>query len=238
MIARILLCAIAVVGLAGCASKWVPGEPVPDPIERVNRPVFSFNDFLDRWLLHPLGKGWDWITPRRVPIHLNKFFDNLRTPGYMLNSLFQGEVRQSGVELTRFTMNTTVGLAGFFDPAAHFLDFQGRQEDFGQTLGVWGMSQGAYVMLPVMGPHGGREVVALPVDLALNPLNFVPGANLVYAVNLRSMNHEEVVRARESSLDWYVFVRNAYFQLREAAVRNGEIAEEAPSDEFYDLDDE
>ena len=234
---RACLAAVAILWLAGCATARAPGEPVPDALEGFNRPVFAFNDALDRWVLHPLGKGWDWITPRTVPIHLEQLIDNLRTPSYMLNDLFQGDVRQSGVEFTRFTVNTAFGLAGIFDPASHFLAFEGRPEDFGQTLGVWGAGQGAYVMLPIMGPYGVRELAALPVDLALNPLNFVPGANLVSAVNLRSMHHEEVVRARKAALDWYVFVRNAYRQVREALVRNGEVEEETPSDEFYDLDE-
>lgn len=225
--------------LAGCASTREPAEePDPDPCEGFNRPMFGFNEVLDRWLLNPAATGWDWITPRFIPFHLEQFFDNLRTPGYMLNDMFQAEVKQSGVELGRFVTNTTFGIGGFFDPASHFLGLEGRVEDFGQTLGVWGTPQGAYLMLPFMGPKGVRELGALPIDLVLDPLTFLPGGNILYQVNARSMNLEEVRQARESALDWYVFVRNAYRQSREALVRNGEPPEETPSDDFYELDED
>ncbi len=224
--------------LAGCASTQAPREPSEDPAEGFNRAMFGFNMFVDRWLLSPAARGWDWITPRTIPVHLDQLFDNLRTPGYMLNDLFQADVKQSGVELGRFVTNTTLGLGGIFDPASHFLSLEGRREDFGQTLGVWGTPPGAYLMLPLLGPHGVRELVAMPVDLVLDPLTVVPGGNVVYQVNSRSLSLEQMSRARAAALDWYVFVRNAYRQTREALVRNGEPPKEAPSDDFYELEDD
>jgi phospholipid-binding lipoprotein MlaA len=220
---------------AGCASTREPEDI--DPLVRINRPIFAFNDGLDRFLLDPVGKGWDFITPRTVPVHLEQLFDNLRTPGWALNDLFQGDVRQCGVEWGRFLTNSTVGLAGLFDPAGHFLGLHGREEDFGQTLGVWGTPPGAYLMLPVLGPSGVRELVALPVDLVLDPLTFVPGGNLAYSINHRSLVHEEVARLRASALDLYSSVRDGYRQLRRSLILNGEAPEES-TDDLYELEED
>jgi phospholipid-binding lipoprotein MlaA len=233
---RIALLALAL--LPACASVSPERDPDDvDPLERVNRPIFAFNDALDRWALHPVAKGWDFITPRTVPVHLEQFFDNLRTPGWALNDLFQGDVRQSGVEWGRFFTNTTVGLAGFFDPAHHFFELEARDEDFGQTLGVWGTPPGAYLMLPFLGPSGVRELVALPVDLILDPLIFVPGGNLAYQINHRSLRVDEVEQLRSSALDLYSSLRNGYRQLRRTLILNGELSEEN-SDDFYELEED
>ena len=231
-----------VLGLAacrgvGCASTPEDEPPDIDPLEPVNRPIFGFNDFLDRWLLNPLAVGWEFITPRTVPHHFEQLMDNLRTPGWALNDLFQGEVKQSGVEWSRFLINTTVGIGGIFDPANHFLGLADRQEDFGQTLGVWGVPPGPYLMLPVLGPSGGRELAALPVDIVLNPLSFVPGANFVYAVNARSLRLDEVANIRASALDLYSSLRDGYRQLRLSQIANGEAPEEA-TDDLYELEEE
>jgi phospholipid-binding lipoprotein MlaA len=228
--------------LAGCASRGLE-EPVDiDPLEPVNRPIFSFNDGLDRFVLNPVATGWDRVTPHAVPRHLEQFFDNLRTPGWALNGLFQGEVKQSGVEWSRFLLNSTVGLAGFFDPADHFLALEGRPEDFGQTLGVWGTPPGAYLMLPVFGPSGVRELVALPVDLVLDPISWLPwgpriGANTAYQINRRSLRLEETANARASALDLYSSLRDGYRQLRQSLILNGKAPEET-SDDLYELDED
>ena len=232
--------ALACAALAACASTAGPGPEAggEDPLEDLNRPVFSFNDGLDRHLLAPVARGWSALAPRPVRVGLSRFFANLRTPGYFLNDLLQGDVKQSGVELSRFLVNSTVGLAGFFDPAAGALDLRGRDEDFGQTLGVWGVPPGPYFMLPGAGSYAARELAALPVDLVLDPAIVVPGLNLVYGVNRRSLSLEEVDDAREAALDLYVFVRDGYRQSRRAAVRNGEEPpERAPDDDFYELEE-
>jgi phospholipid-binding lipoprotein MlaA len=228
--------------LAGCASSRGGEEPDIDPLQPVNRPIFGFNDALDRWLLNPAATGWDRITPRSVPVHLEQFFDNLRTPGWAVNDLLQGEVKQSGVEWSRFLLNSTAGLAGFFDPASHFFELGGRVEDFGQTLGVWGAPPGAYLMLPVLGPSGVRELIALPVDLALDPISWLPwgyrvGANTTYQINRRALRLDEIRSARESALDLYSSLRDGYRQLRENLIRNGEAPQETP-DDLYELDED
>jgi phospholipid-binding lipoprotein MlaA len=228
--------------LAGCASTG-PEEPVEiDPLQSINRPIFSVNDTLDRWLLNPVATGWDRITPRTVPRHFEQFFDNVRTPGWALNDLLQGEVKQSGVEISRFLLNSTAGIAGLFDPAHHFLALEGRPEDFGQTLGVWGTPPGAYLMLPVLGPSGVRELAALPVDFALDPISWLPwgwriGANTAYQINRRSLRLEETANARASALDLYSSLRDGYRQLRRNQIANGAAVPENP-DELYELDEE
>jgi phospholipid-binding lipoprotein MlaA len=228
--------------LAGCATPG-PGEEVDiDPLQAINRPIFRANDVLDRYLLNPAATVWDRITPRTVPVHLEQVYDNLRTPGRAVNDLLQGEVKQSGIECSRFLLNSTAGVAGIFDPASHFLGLRGRLEDFGQTLGVWGVPPGAYLMLPVLGPSGVRELVALPVDLALDPISWLPrwvyraGANTLYQVNYRSRRLEEVANARRSALDLYSSLRDGYRQLRESLIRNGEAPQEVP-DDMYELDE-
>jgi len=228
---------LAAVLLAGCTSVRPDGSIDVDPLQSVNRPIFHFNDVLDRFLLNPLARGWDFITPRTVPHHLDQFFDNLQEPAWALNSLFQGSVKQSGVEWSRFLINSTVGIGGLFDPAHHWLGLHDRIEDFGQTLGVWGTPPGAYVMLPVLGPSGGRELAALPLDLALDPLSWVPGASLVAQINRRSLRLDEIANARASALDLYSSLRDGYRQLRESLIANGAAPEEVP-DDLYELEED
>jgi phospholipid-binding lipoprotein MlaA len=236
-VSRRFLGALLAAGLlAGCTSTRPDGSIDVDPLQSVNRPIFVFNDALDRFLLTPLARGWDFITPRTVPRHLDQLFDNLRAPGWALNDLFQGEVKQSGVEWSRFLINTSVGIAGLFDPAHHWLGLEGRVEDFGQTLGVWGAPPGAYLMLPVLGPSGGRELAALPLDLALDPLTWVPGASLVVQINRRSLRLDEIANARASALDLYASLRDGYRQLRGNLIANGAAPEEVP-DDLYELDE-
>lgn len=227
--------------LAACTTTSPEGTVDIDPLQAINRPIFRANDALDRWLLNPAATAWDRVTPRAVPVHIDQVYDNLRTPGRAVNDLLQGEVKQSGVEWSRFLLNSTAGIAGIFDPASHFFGLQGRLEDFGQTLGVWGVPPGAYLMLPVLGPSGARELAALPVDLVLDPISWLPrwgyraGANTLYQVNYRSLRLEEIKNARASALDLYSSLRDAYRQLRENLIRNGEPPQEVP-DDMYNLD--
>ena len=242
--------ALAAAGLlAACASPDAgetadAGESVDiDPLQAINRPIFSANDALDLYLLTPAAKVWDRVTPRAVPVHVDQVFENLRTPGRAVNDLLQGQVQQAGVECGRFLLNSTAGIAGIFDPASHFFGLETRLEDFGQTLGVWGVPPGAYLMLPVLGPSGVRELAALPVDLALDPISWLPrwgyraGANTLYQVNYRSLRLDEAASLRESAIDLYSSLRDGYRQLRESLVRNGGAPQEVP-DDLYELDGE
>jgi phospholipid-binding lipoprotein MlaA len=250
---KLLLAALAGAVL-GCASPQGPAAsvaeaPNPDPWRPFNRAMFSVNDALDRWLIGPVAQGWIFVTPETVRVHLDQFFDNLNFPGYFVQPLLQGDPKQSGVALARFGMNTTVGLAGFFDPANHWLGLQRRPEDTGQTFGVWGSGPGPYLVLPVLLPASDvRDASGYPFDAVLNigdsPLisYVVPPlwpATLLRTINRRALADEDLRELRAGSFDWYSAVRDAYLQRREVLIRNdGDEVQETPSDDLYEIDDE
>jgi phospholipid-binding lipoprotein MlaA len=214
-----------------------------DPWEGFNRGVWWFDDKLDRYLLEPIGVGWRFITPTVVRTRLRNVFQNIGFPLRFVNDLLQGDVKQAGRETGRFLMNTTVGVAGIFDPASRY-GLEMREEDFGQTLGVWGVPPGAYVVLPFLGPSGVRDATMLPLDLLAGawPALISPTANSVISatnlVNTRALSIEDIREARAASLDYYVAVRNFYRQRRAALVQNGELPAEEIGDELYEIDEE
>lgn len=239
---RALVAALLVGGwLAAPAPSALAGEG--DPLEGMNRGIWWFNDKLDRYLLEPVAIGWTRITPEIVRKGFGNAFSNLRYPLRLVNDLLQGDVQQAGRETGRFVINSTVGIVGFIDVAGEY-GWEMRPEDFGQTLGVWGAGPGAYVMLPILGPSGVRDGVMLPLDLALGGWVswFSPEAGIAVGVmervNTRARLLEDIRSARESSLDYYVFVRNAYRQLREARIQNGEVPDEEPGDDLYELEED
>jgi phospholipid-binding lipoprotein MlaA len=190
-----------------------------DPIESINRKIFWFNDNLDVYVLEPVAKGWHWVLPDRVETSVTNFFYNLRFPIHTLNDLLQGKFKDAGIDVGRFLVNTTVGVAGFFDPATGW-GLPLHWEDFGQTLGWWGVGPGPYVVLPILGPSDLRDGGGLIVDSAASVTPFfvdtyiLLGARAVEIVNTRALYLEEVRKAKESAFDYYVFVRNAYLQRR------------------------
>jgi phospholipid-binding lipoprotein MlaA len=209
----------------------------PDPWRGVNRPIFTFNDKLDRWVLEPVARAWDWVAPDRVQRSVANFFTNLRFPIVAVNDLLQAKPRHMAVDFARFAVNTTVGVAGFLDPATR-IGLEKFEEDFGQTLGVWGVPSGPYLVLPVFGPSSPRDALGLAVDTALSVVPFfVPwwastGAGVASTVNRRALVIEDIESLKEASLDYYAAVRNGYLQQRRAAIRD-----EAPEGE-RDVDDE
>ncbi len=240
--------------LVACASAQGPdaealAEPRnPDPWRGFNHAMFTVNDKIDIWLLGPVAQGWIFITPETVRVHLEQFFDNLNFPGYFVQPLLQGDPKQSGVALARFGVNTTVGLAGFFDPASHWLDLQRRPEDMGQTFGVWGSGPGPYLVLPVLLPASDvRDASGYPVDAVLNvgdsPLIswVVPAlwpVTLVRTINRRALADEDLRELRAASFDWYSAVRDGYLQRREVLIRNDrDGANEGAADDLYELEE-
>lgn len=196
-----------------------------DPLERVNRKIFWFNDKLDVYALEPVASGWNKIAPDIVQRSVSNFFTNLRFPIVAVNNLLQGKAAESASDLGRFGVNTTAGVLGFFDPASS-LGLELHSEDFGQTLGRWGVPPGPYLVLPFLGPSNPRDTGGLVADSAASVLPFfvnqwvLVGARVVDVVNSRSLVLEEVRDAKQASLDYYVFVRNAYRQRREALVKD------------------
>lgn len=196
-----------------------------DPWKGVNRAVFSFNEGLDRWLLEPVAKGWDFILPDFAQRSIRNAFDNVQFPVQFTNNLLQGKPHHAGRDIGRFLVNTTVGLGGLLDPAST-IGLKASNEDFGQTLGVWGVPPGPYLMLPIFGPSSVRDAAGLAVDTSMNvPVYFIPfyasiSLTVGNTVNRRSMVIEELAAERRAALDFYEAVRSAYTQYREGVVKD------------------
>jgi len=215
--------------------------PDYDPWQRMNRGVFWFNDHLDHYLLEPAATGWDRVMPDRVQSSIANFFANLRFPIVMVNNLLQGKVQPAVIDVGRFMINTTIGVAGFFDPATDW-GLPRHNEDFGQTLGWWGVPPGPYLVLPLLGPSNPRDTGGLVVDYGLSVTPFfvggyaLMGAGAINAINARSMVLQQVKQAKQASLDYYVFVRNAYYQRRVALINDQEQNGGSTKDDLYDID--
>jgi phospholipid-binding lipoprotein MlaA len=160
--------AFSVLVTAGCASVTADN---PDPYEDLNRQMFAFNEGLDRAVIEPVAYGYRAVTNEPIREGVGNFSSNLGEPLTFMNHLLQGKLPDAGATLGRFVVNTTVGIAGVFDPAAS-MGMQRTNEDFGQTLGVWGVDSGPFIVLPFLGPTTTRDIVGRGADAALNPLNY------------------------------------------------------------------
>ena len=204
-----------------------PGEDFDeDPWEGFNEKMFSFNrNVVDRFVLKPLATGWDFIFPDPVQRGVHNFFDNLSVVRRVVNNTLQLKFAGAGTELARFTINSTIGLVGFFDVAKDAFGIDQRDEDTGQTFGVWGMGPGPYLVLPLLPPLTVRDGVGYALDAAMTPyVYFIPwwgnlAATSTNGVNERSLNLDRFERVAESTVDLYGAVRNAYLQRRAAAVK-------------------
>ncbi len=212
-----------------------------DPWQRMNRGIFWFNDRADVYVLEPVAKGWDAVVPERAESSVSNFFSNLRFPVVMANNLLQGKPGDAAIDVGRFMVNSTIGVGGLFDVATIW-GLQRHNEDFGQTLGVWGVPPGPYLVLPLLGPSNPRDTAGIPVDyvLSVTPLflssYWWTGAGIINIVNARAQVLDEVQQAKSASLDYYVFVRNAYYQRRKALVNDQkEESGDTPTDDLYDL---
>jgi phospholipid-binding lipoprotein MlaA len=224
---RLAALAVIVAGLgAGISCAHVAGAPDPsDPWERMNRGTFAFNETADRWVIEPVARGMDFVVPDPVERAIRRFFDNARFPVYFLNDLLQCKPVSAVGDLARFVVNVSVGIAGFFDPASH-LGLADNREDFGQTLGYWGVPPGPYLVLPIFGPSSPRDTVGLIADSSSSVYSiFIPfwvstaitSGNLL---NKRSLALDQIEAERKAALDYYVAVRNAYLSYRESQVKD------------------
>jgi len=215
-----------------------------DPLEPLNTSIFEFNRQMDRFVLKPVAKGYNFITPDLVQVGVSNFFYNIRFAPRFLNNVFQGKVKGAGIELGRFLINSTVGIGGFFDVAKK-IDLVTPEEDLGQTLGFYGVKPGPYLVVPFLPPFTVRDFAGYVGDIFLNPINWlvvpiievdgVPsvvahknrmttsiiqvGARVGEIVNERSRNLEKFQGVEEATLDLYTAVRNAYLQKRAQAIR-------------------
>ncbi|PHS79306.1 MAG: hypothetical protein COB59_02580 [Rhodospirillaceae bacterium] len=261
------LCALVVAGslMAGCVttSASTPEENPPaqievaeveemeatnDPLEPVNRVFFEFNRGLDTLLLRPVSSLYKALMPPPIQKIVHNFLNNLKTPVILLNDLLQGEMARAGDTATRFVINTTVGILGFGDPATD-MGYKAHSEDFGQTLGAWGMGEGMYLVLPIFGPSNPRDAVGKVVDVLTDPVwqyaqntdkEYIPNQRFAAElIDFRARNMEEIDDLEKTSLDYYAAVRSLYRQVRNDEINNGTspINNGLPAMSLMDMDD-
>jgi phospholipid-binding lipoprotein MlaA len=236
----LILCVVAAVFAIGCASPPKSGAPSDpndsqvaddsdseDPWEGFNRSMFWFNEKADIYVLRPVAVGWDWVMPDIVQTGFKNIYANFRFPIHFANNLFQAKPMEATRHLGRFLLNSTMGLGGMLDPASA-IGLEARNEDFGQTLGYWGVPTGPYLVLPFLGPGSPRHTVGRVADTASQPVSyFVPfWASITIAtpnvINTRARYIEEIDENRKTALDFYTFQRNAYMSYRENLVNNSQ----------------
>ena len=222
--------------LGGCATLPPGSKPDPrDRFERANRSVYAFNRALDHAVLRPVARAYVKVTPRPVRRCVANFLSNIDYPITIVNDALQGKVHDSLSDIGRFGINTVVGVGGLFDPASHW-GFEKHDEDFGQTLGKWGVQSGPYLMLPIFGPSTVRDAPAKVVDHYSTPRAYLLntnadlGVSVVGAVDKRAglLDTDAMI---DSAYDPYAFLRNAWLQRREYQVRDGQVP---PDEELKD----
>lgn len=191
-----------------------------DPYEDFNRSMYGFNMGLDKYFLKPVADGYAYITPDVMQTGVTNFFNNLKGINVVLNDLLQGKFEQSASDFGRFTTNTTIGLGGLFDVATP-LGLQQNVEDFGQTMAVWGVEQGPYLVLPLLGPTTVRDGGGAILDRAANPGTYVMGTGVVEGINERANAESALNFIDEAALDPYVFTRESFLQYRKNLVNDG-----------------
>ena len=232
---RPLFCLLICLGLGGCAS--TSNNP-KDPFESFNRGSYKFNDALDKAVLKPVAKGYNTVMPTPARRGLSNFFSNLNDVTVTVNDLLQFKVKQAASDTGRMVVNTTVGLLGLIDVATP-MGLDKHNEDFGQTLGYWGLGSGPYLMLPFLGPSSVRDSAGLYADTMTsqtNRIKHVAVRNEIYltsfVVKRAALLDEEKV-LDEAAIDRYSFIRDAYLQHRQNLVYDGN-----PPREKYDDDDD
>jgi len=201
-----------------------PSPTIADPIEPVNRGIFYVNDKLYRWVLKPVAKGYKYVVPEGVRIAVRNFFFNLGTPIRAVNALLQGKIKDTGTELARFGINSTIGMAGLFDAAKDF-HLTRKGEDTGQTLGVYGLGNGFYLVLPILGPSSARDTVGLVGDTFLDPMTYLLyreaalGVRVVRSETDLTFRINEYEELTDSAVDPYAAVKDVYIQYRAKKVR-------------------
>lgn len=207
---------------------WAAELDPRDPWEKWNRKVFQVNDALDRWALRPVAKGYQKITPQPVRNSVRNVFNNLSEPKNLANNLLQGKLHAAGVDTSRFLFNSTFGVLGLFDVASK-MGLQRNSEDFGQTLGKWGVGSGPYVVLPLLGPSTLRDAPALVPDYYLGPYPYTEPDRARYGMAVVDVvsKREELLSAESLVMgDKYRFLRNAWLENREFKVQDGQVEDD------------
>ncbi|GAB4291762.1 MAG: VacJ family lipoprotein [Methylophaga sp.] len=230
--------AAVVLFMTGCATTN-QNTSANDPLERYNRAMYKFNDAVDTAIIKPVAKGYDTVVPDPISQGVGNFFSNLDDITVIINDLLQGKFYQAYRDTHRFVLNTTVGVAGIFDVAS-LSGLNKNDEDFGQTLGVWGAEPGAYVVLPFFGPRNVRDTFGLVGDMFTDPVMYVDGDDARFAligtrvIDTRAslLKAEKVLD--EAATDEYSYVRDAYMSRREYLVYDGNPPENNDFDVFED----
>ena len=251
-IARIGLALVCAGLLAACATP--PSDPVAreafeeanDPMEPLNRAVFDVNMAVDKAVLKPVATGYRDVVPSDIRNSLRNFLNNIASPVIFINDVLQGEASKASETAVRFFVNSTAGMLGLFDVAAEY-GLERHSEDFGQTLAVWGVDDGPYVMLPLFGPSNVRDTVGKVADSFMNPFTYWArnndltlakiGTSIVNGIDRRSRHIDELDDIEKNALDFYATLRSLYRQNRRSEILNGDVTD-IPVPEIEDDDDE
>ncbi|HIJ90500.1 MAG: VacJ family lipoprotein [Desulfobulbaceae bacterium] len=199
-----------------------------DPLEPVNRVFFHFNDKLYFWVVKPVAQGYSYVIAEDVRMCVRSFLKNLLAPVRIVNNLLQGKVANSGVEAARFVINSTLGIAGLADPAKNEFGLSAKDEDLGQTFGVYGFGEGVYICWPFFGPSNVRDTIGLAGDFFLSPVSYLAmsdtGAGVAVEagreVNNTSLTLGDYEDFKDSAIDPYIALRDAYRQYRQKKIRD------------------
>ncbi|RIL10926.1 MAG: ABC transporter [Proteobacteria bacterium] len=244
-ISKIVVLSLTILSACSAAS----AQEVYDPLEPMNRGIFWFNNKLDIYLLEPVAKGYDWIMPQEAQDSVGNFFSNLRSPALLVSDLVQLKFDQAATHTGRFLINTTIGLGGLFDIASE-MGLEEHDEDFGTALAYHGVPEGPYLVLPILGPSNFRDGFGRLVDGFLDPVFYLGATDMhddtalaiqfglkgLQVIDTRAGLIDAVEAARESSVDYYLFIQGAYHQHRRGVIYDGNPPEE--EFEFDDVDGE
>ncbi|WUR13166.1 VacJ family lipoprotein [[Empedobacter] haloabium] len=228
----VLLALAAAAALSGCAV----GPDKRDPMENWNRAVFQFNDTVDTYALKPVATGYKNVTPGFVQTGVSNFFGNLSDVWSAANNLLQGKGAEGMSDVMRVALNSTFGLLGVLDIASE-AGLPKHKEDFGQTLGKWGVQSGPFVMLPLLGPSTLRDTVGLPLDMAGDPWGYKEPVNVrnigavTRVVDQRAALLDASTLLEDAALDRYEFLRDGYLQRRQSQVYDGDVPQQSDKEE-------
>jgi phospholipid-binding lipoprotein MlaA len=228
---KFLLTLLSCLLVGGCATLPSGKSDPRDPWERFNRASFKFNDTLDRAIARPVAKTYVKVIPRVIRTGISNAFNNLDNVPTIINDALQGKFSQAGHDSARFLLNSTLGLAGLFDPASA-AGLDSNDEDLGQTLGKWGVKSGPYLMLPVLGPSSVRDAFSRAADTYFEPVWYLEDDSTRYLIRVVDLLDQragllELDSQIGRSYDRYAFIRNAWMQRREYQIKDGNVEDES-----------
>ena len=230
-----VLLGLSCLTILGCASQTPLKRDPRDPLERVNRVTFAVNEKLDHAFARPIARTYRKVTPHFVQTGVSNFMDNMNYPIVIVNDVLQAKFKPALSDTVRFVLNTTAGVAGLFDPASA-AGLDRNQEDFGITLGKWGLHPGPYLILPLLGPSDLRDAVGRVADEFITPQNYISNdwwrysLDGLYYLDLRA-RLLDVVGALDNAFDRYAVLRSVYLQHRQYKITGGAESEDVPEDE-------